>query len=249
MATGALHGRHVRAFIEGSEYTGHIDTTGWARSIETAERRHLGEDRVGRLIGHHGGTIPVNGTMPKAVAASLEGEIRGTDDKLIALVMGDSGRGKIAVIGRDSLSISTPQGDRASVSGTLQCRGGVRGAEVVIAPQMLAAAKADFAAHDRGATAPTSGREIILHAHCTQYGFTGSNNKATLTFWHHTAALRTAGATIAAAQVEFTGTGAARIVNAPTTVNRYISANLTVAGTTTAGITVVVLVAVRKKTN
>ena len=227
-----IHGRDVETYFAGLDLTPFLDDVGWNRTVAIASRPRMGQGRVGKLAGHQDGDVSLSGLLPKDAATGVEHVLRNPGIRPVSIVLGTSGRAKLANLAKTDREVSTPQGDKAAISSTLQANGGVRGSEVLVRPttRVHAAAPAVFTAYDRGAGAPTMDLKIWAHLHVPDYALTGNNHGLAVVIQHAAAADFSDAADLVAFTAVEAPAAFQRVVQSGATLNRYVRAQTTTTG-------------------
>lgn len=226
-----IHGKNTVVLFKDTNLSAYFNDSSASRSIETAETTTYGVAGGSKtyITGLNDGTISLSGLFDGAVGAvdsTLTATI-GTDGSHPVLVASEGiaigKRAMIADIEQTSYEVSSPVADVVSVSAELQATGGIDSA-VVLHALALESASTDSASVDNSASSANGG---VAHLHVTQ----NTRNGIVTVNVQHSADDVTFADLVTFTNVSSSTIGAERIVVAAgTTVNRYIRAKSTFAG-------------------
>lgn len=228
-----VHGKGTVVLFKDSNLSTFFNDSSASRSVETGETTTYGAAGGSKtyIVGHNDGTISLSGLFDGeagAVDAILSSTL-GADGTHPTLVASDGiAIGKRCVISdieQTSHEISSPLADVVSLSAELQSTAGIDSA-VILHALGAESSSTDSASVDNGASTTGGG---VAHLHATA----NTRNGAVEIKVQHSADNVTFADLVTFASLSSSTTGAERVVVASgTTVNRYVRAKSTFAGST-----------------
>lgn len=228
-----VHGKNTAVLFKDTNLSAFFNDSSSSRSVETGETTTYGvaDGSKTYIVGQNDGTISLGGLFDGSANAVDEVltttlGVDGNHPVLVAsagIAIGN--RCVIADIEQTSYEVSSPVADVVSISSELQATGGIDSA-VLLHALNAESSSTDSASVDHGASTTNGG---IAHLHATA----NTRNGAVTVKIQHSADDVTFADLVTFTNLSTSTTGAERVVVAEgTTVNRYLRAKSTFAGST-----------------
>lgn len=226
-----LHGKSTKVFVNGSDLSSYFNDASPSVSIETAETTAFGNDDKTYITGLRDGTISTSGMFDGsagAVDAVLSGILGTENSAVVTIAYGGATAGNrvsIALAEETSYDISAPVSDVVSATAEFQADDGVYGG-IALTGLSAVSSTGTGSAQDNSAST-SNGGVAVFHA-------TANTRDGSTTLKVQHSADNVSWADLATFTAVSAGTTDSErvVVAAGTTVNRYLRASHTLAGST-----------------
>jgi len=226
------HGKNTIVLLDGYDASSYFNESTTSRSIETSETTSFGSSAKTYIAGLKDGTLSLSGMFDGSTNAidSIFNSIAGSaTDSIVTVGLEGSTIGTIAhMVGvqETSYEVTSPVADVVTVSAEFQADGGLDSGRVLAPATVVTTATTTNNTSVDNAAATTNGG--VGHVHVTA----NANNGTTTIKVQHSTDNSTWVDLITFSTIATTVTAARRVeVAAGTTVNRYLRAQITTAGT------------------
>jgi hypothetical protein len=226
------HGKNTLVLLDGYDVSSYFKESTTSRSIETSETTSFGSSAKTYIVGLKDGTLSLSGMFDGSTNAidSIFNTITGSaTDSIVTVGLEGSTIGTMAhMVGVQEISyeVTSPVADVVTVSAEFQANGGLDSGRVLAPATVVTTATTTNNTSVDNAAATTNGG--VGHVHVTA----NANNGTTTIKVQHSTDNSTWVDLITFSTVATTVTAARRVeVAAGTTVNRYLRAQITTAGT------------------
>ncbi|MFZ5852304.1 MAG: hypothetical protein ACOYY2_13050 [Actinomycetota bacterium] len=230
------HGKFTRVFVGGTDLTAYFSEASATGTAEVAETTVFGTGAKEYVAGVKDGTISLAGLFDGSAGAVdevLQANLGLENNVFVTVIPGGGDRAFTAATKETSYEVSSPVNDVVKTSAELQADGSIGRGPVLMAAQNITATPTNGATYDDGA-ATTLG--AFAHAHVT-----ANTRNGTVTVKVQHSADGTTWADLATFAAVAAATKGAERVSVNGTVNRYLRAVVTLAGTTGAATVTVAL--------
>lgn len=223
-----VHGKSTVVLFDATNLSGYLNSASASSNVETAETTAFGNNSKTYIVGLKDGTISVAGMFDGAVSAIdpiLQAKI-GVENATVTILPDGSTIGNRATMANTDLTsydISSPVGDVVSVSAELQADGGVDSGRSLQALTAVSSTGTGTSV-DNSASSSNGG---VGHLHVTA---NAHDDTVTIKVQHSADNSTWADLDTFTVVSASTTTSERRVVAAGTTVNRYLRASHTLAG-------------------
>lgn len=226
------HGKNTVVLIKEFDLSSYFNDATTSASVETAETTTYGVANGSKtyVTGHNDGTVSLSGLFEGAAGGvdQVLTSVIGSSTDVNFTIANDGGMavGRRCTIGQSietSYEVNSPVADVVSVSAELQPDGGIQRG-VILAPLSVVSATGNGTSVDNGA-ATTNGGTAMLHVPANT-----RNGNITIKVQHSADNSTWADLTTFAVVSSTVKTSERLVVASGTTVNRYLRASYTVAG-------------------
>lgn len=224
-----LHGKSTAVLFNQHDLSHYFNDASVSRSIETAETTSFGASAKSYIVGLQDGTLSLSGMFDgsaNAVDAVISGRLGVESGAVVTIFYGGATAGNrvaIAAVEGTSYDISAPVADVVAASAELQADGGIDNG-VALTALASVSSTGTGSAQDHGASTANGGiasLHVTANAHSDTAVFKVQHS-ADNSVWADLATFTTVSAS--------TATSERVVVAAGTTVNRYLRASYTLAG-------------------
>jgi hypothetical protein len=225
-----IHGKGTAVLFNGHNLSGFFNDAGANRSVETAETTVFGKNSKTYIVGLMDGTISLSGLFDgaaNAVDAVIQATL-GTENSGVTTLLYNGAtagnRVQMAITETTSYDISAPVGDVVSATAELQADEGIDNG-IALSNLKAITATGSETSQDNSASTSNGG---VAHLHVTANSHNDDavfkvQHSADDSIWADLVTFTTVATTVTTAQRV--------VVAAGTTVNRYLRAEYTLAGT------------------